>query len=55
MLSDYYKEAKCLLGAAMNIREWASNSEQFMDLLPPEDRIVNCGQGTGHKLEYGER
>ena len=40
-----FKEAKSLFsGAAMNIREWASNSKQFMDLLPPKDRTVNCEQ-----------
>ena len=40
-----YKEANSLfLCAAMNIREWASNSKQLMDLLPPKDRIVNCEQ-----------
>ena len=37
-----YREAKSLFsGAAMNIREW---TQQFMSLLPPEDRITNCEQ-----------
>ena len=45
MLNFFTKEAKSLFSsAAMNIREWASNSKQFMDLLPPEDRIMNWEQ-----------
>lgn len=35
-----YTEAKKLFNtASMNLREWASNSEQFMAFIPVEDRV----------------
>ena len=36
---DIYTEAKSLFAAAsMNLREWASNSKEFMDFVPHEDQ-----------------
>ena len=36
---DLYVEAKSLFAAAsMNLREWASNSKEFMDFVPYEDQ-----------------
>ena len=36
---DLYVEAKGLFAAAsMNLREWASNSKEFMDFVPQEDQ-----------------
>ena len=36
---DLYAEAKSLFAAAsMNLREWASNSKEFMDFLPHKDQ-----------------
>jgi len=40
-----YNEAKSLFGAtSMNLREWASNSHQFMESIPQPDRAANSVQ-----------
>ena len=44
-----YTEAKSLFAAAsMNLREWASNSPQFMAFLPREDKVTNIL--SSHKI-----
>jgi len=40
-----YNEAKSLFAAAsMNLREWASNSKQFMESVPQSDQAANSNQ-----------
>jgi len=41
-----YSEAKALVSSAsMNLREWASNSQQFMEFILQADKAVNSDQG----------
>ncbi|KAL9977210.1 hypothetical protein ACROYT_G014589 [Oculina patagonica] len=36
---EFYKEAKCLFqSSSMNLREWASNSQDFLQSIPESDR-----------------
>ena len=42
---DLYNEGKSLFGtASMNLREWASNSQQFEEFTPQGDRAGNSNQ-----------
>ncbi len=42
-----YMELKQLLnGASMNLREWSSNSREFIEAIKPEDR-ANAGENIG--------
>ena len=46
---EFYRDAKTLFSkAAMNLREWSSNSEEFMNQLPESDRVqVNSAKVLG--------
>ena len=42
---EFYKESKSIFSeAAMNLREWNSNSEEFLNSIPERDRV--CGKTT---------
>ena len=36
-----YAEGKHLFETSMNLREWASNCEEFMKFVPQQDQAVN--------------
>ena len=41
----FYTEAKGLFeSASMNLREWASNSKEFIDFIPESDRVTRPNQ-----------
>ena len=43
---NFYNTTKEIFDAAsMNMREWLSNSEEFMSQIDPKDRNVKCRKG----------